>query len=442
MTKLYRALLLVFCILGLFSHLHCSTLSENNLDIPLVYVLPYDATDESANGNQTVAEGDTAVFTIVVEGKSIFHEVTVDYTTLDGSATSDEEGGTNGDYVLDEGSVTINVNHDEDSDRTYSTISIPTVDDNEIEIGSSETFSVRLSNAFNATLDPTSYYAETARPSNVTFIEPSASTSWMAEATVQITDNDTDEEDAVSVSFDTADATLTEGESLALTLRLSEALSSDLTISYSVTGSTASEDDTNFEPSSNPLSVLAGESEVEITITATDDADEESDETLVFTIGSSTKTITIVDNDENTEAETPAPAVAPTASLQISYEFYENGTFIPMAQNTSLLPSIYDYLLVNYGISAAKFTLDASTSTGSSALTYVWYLFGEDANTSNNSAAMRTASGMQLIIPEETLSANTNRKFYTIKLVVTDSNGQSTTLTKTLGLFYDYAPPS
>jgi Tol biopolymer transport system component len=85
----------------------------------------------------TVAEGNTAVFTVTLS-KSISKAVTVTFATADGTATAGS------DYDVTNGTLTI------PAGQTTATISVPTTDDSLPE--NAETFRVNLSNPANASI--------------------------------------------------------------------------------------------------------------------------------------------------------------------------------------------------------------------------------------------------------------------------------------------------
>ena len=143
----------------------------------------------------SAAEGDTVAFTVSLSAASS-QQVTVEYATSDGTATS----GT--DFTAESGTLTLAAN------ETSKTVSVATTDDSVDE--EDETFTLTLSSPANATLGA-------------------------AAATGTIEDDDEPPPPAVGVS----DASAAEGDAVAFTVSLSAASSQQVTVEYATSDGTA-----------------------------------------------------------------------------------------------------------------------------------------------------------------------------------------------------------
>ena len=126
-----------------------------------------------------------------------------------------------------------------------------------------------------------------------------------SEQTITIVDNDT--ADPPDVTLTVNPSSVTEGGSSTLTVSVPSSVSSNLSVSISVTGGTASTSDYSA-PSS--ITILNGNSSATGTFRATDDSDDENNETVTLQASasnydpSSEQTITIVDNDTDSDPPT------------------------------------------------------------------------------------------------------------------------------------------
>ena len=126
-----------------------------------------------------------------------------------------------------------------------------------------------------------------------------------SEQTITIVDNDTADPPDVTLSVNPS--SVTEGGSSTLAVSVPSSVSSNLSVSISVTGGTASTSDYSA-PSS--ITILNGNSLATGTFRATDDSDDENNETVTLQASasnydsSSEQTITIVDNDTDSDPPT------------------------------------------------------------------------------------------------------------------------------------------
>ena len=238
----------------------------------------------------SAAEGDAVAFTVSLSAASS-RQVTVDYATSDGTATS----GT--DFTAESGTLTFAAN------ETSKTVSVATTDDSVDE--EDETFTLTLSSPANATL---------------------------GDATATGTINDDDESlPAVGVS----DASVGEGDAVAFTVSLSAASSRQVTVDYATSGGTATSG-TDFTAESGTLTFAANETSKTVSVATTDDSVDEDDETFTLTLsspanatlGDATATGTINDDDDNavplTASFSDMPASHTGAEFTFGLAFSEN----------------------------------------------------------------------------------------------------------------------
>ena len=220
--------------------------------------------DREANSSLSVAdasadEGDAVVFTVSLSAASD-DEVTVEYETAGGTATS----GT--DFGADSGTLTFAAG------ETTKTVSVATTDDAVDE--ADETFTLTLSDPANATLGN-------------------------AMATGTIKDDDTPPTVGVS------DASASEGDAVVFAVSLSAASESTVTVGYGTAGGTATSG-TDFEAASGTVEFTAGETSKTVSVATTEDSADEKDETFTLTLsspvnatlGAARATGTIEDDDE------------------------------------------------------------------------------------------------------------------------------------------------
>ncbi|MBZ8179981.1 DUF4114 domain-containing protein [Oscillatoria salina IIICB1] len=208
--------------------------------------------------NITVDESDgVAVFTVLLDTPSS-ENVSVDFTTVPGTATEDDYTPTNG---------TLNIAAGE----TAVTITVPIVDDLLDELN--ETFSIQLENPSNATI------------TNDT-------------ATATITDDD--EQPNISIN----DLTVNEDDGDVLfSVSLDAPSGQDVSVDYTTAPGSAGDGD--FTPTSGTVVIPAGQTSVNIPVEILDDNLDEVDETFTVelsdpsnaNIADDTGTATILDND-------------------------------------------------------------------------------------------------------------------------------------------------
>jgi hypothetical protein len=169
--------------------------------------------------------------------------------------------------------------------------------------------------------------------------------------TATITDND----DSPTVIFTSAAQGATEGDSpLTITAQISAVSGRNVTVPYTMTGSTATGGGVDYNITASPITITAGSLSGTTTVTLTDDALDEDDETVIVTMGDPTNatkgavtvhTVTIVDNDAT-------PTVTFTAESQGATE------------GDSPLTITAQISAVSGRNVAVPFTMTGSTATG------------------------------------------------------------------------------
>ena len=159
----------------------------------------------------------------------------------------------------------------------------------------------------------------TAEVANGSGYSPGATRS----ATVTVQDNDPAPPPTPEVSFASSTSSVGEGTGTwQLTVNLSPAPNSALTLGYGVSGTAVSGSD--YAPLSGLVSLSSGVSKLTITVAITDDSVDESNETVVLTlsggngysVGSPNQhTLTITDNDDLPPAQSAPQSVAPRVSV-------------------------------------------------------------------------------------------------------------------------------
>ena len=191
-----------------------------------------------------------AVFRVNVDIPSA-EAATVDYATSDDTAISGS------DYTDTNGTLTIPANSE------FANIQVPITDDSVSE--QNETFSLKLSNASNATIA-------------------------VSESTATIVDNDG------TPTLSIEDASAEEGEAVEFNVTLSPIASQDVTVQYDTSISdgtdTASSDDFTAA-TSQILTIPAGDSTATISIATVEDSTEEDDETFTVTLSNPSSNVAI-----------------------------------------------------------------------------------------------------------------------------------------------------
>ena len=216
-----------------------------------------DGTPSLSIADASATEGQSLSFAVTLSAASS-STVTVQYRTSNGTASSS-------DYTSASGTLRFSAGD------TSKTISVRTTHDTRYE--SHESLYVRLSSASGATISD-------------------------GRATGRIIDNDR----APLLSI--ADASATEGRSLAFVVTLSAASGRTVTVQYRTANGTASSSD--YTSANGTLRFSAGDTRKTISVRTTDDTRDESNETITVTLSSASgatisdgrATGTIIDNDD------------------------------------------------------------------------------------------------------------------------------------------------
>jgi hypothetical protein len=229
--------------------------------------------------NATVAEGNSgtgnAAFTVTLS-KASSKTVTVGYSTANGTATAGS------DYTAAAGTLTFAPG------VTSQKVTVGVTGDTAVE--PTETFTVKLANAANATLGT-------------------------AAATGTITNDDVAPTTPPTVSI--ANATVAEGNSgstkMAFTVTLSKASDKTVTVGYSTANGTATAG-TDYTAAAGTLTFAAGATSQQFTVAVTGDTTVEPTETFTVTLANPTNvalaTATATATITNDDSATPPPATA------------------------------------------------------------------------------------------------------------------------------------
>ena len=224
-----------------------------------------------------VEEGDAAEFTVTVSGTRT-GDVTVSYSTADGSATDGD------DYTgISSGTLTFTPS------ESSKTISVATIEDTDPE--DDETFTVTLSSPEDATIE------------NGT-------------ATGTINDDDDEPPPPTLPILSIADAEASEGDNVVFTVTLGGTRTGNVTVAYATADGTAEEGD-DYDDTTGTLTFTPTEEFHTISVPTLEDTDPEDTETFTLTLSNpngativtATATGTINDDDE------PPPPPLPTLSI-------------------------------------------------------------------------------------------------------------------------------
>ncbi len=222
------------------------------------------------------SEGETLRFHVTLNRVST-STVTVNWKTTAGTATEDS------DYDADNGTLTFNPT------ETSKTIEVTTIEDEENEVA--ETFTVDLSSATNATITDDS-----------------------GTGTIDNTNSDP----AISIS----DARSSEGETLRFTVTLDKISTNTVTVDWTTTAGTATED-VDYNSGSGQLSFLPTESSKTIEVTAINDELDEALETFTVDLSNpSNATVSdgtatgIIDNTEFVPPPEPGLSIADARGVE------------------------------------------------------------------------------------------------------------------------------
>ena len=168
----------------------------------------------------------------------------------------------------------------------------------------------------------------------------------------------TDDDDEVTVAF-AADAQSTaEGVAASLTVQLSRAVSSDVTVPYTVDTATSTADATDHDLVDGSIVVAAGELDGSVTVTPVADGVDEADETLVVLLGTPTNATL---GTAATQTVTIATALTVTVAASAN-----DGETVPVSADV-FVPSgatIVTATVSYRALGAAAFTSDALDAPG------------------------------------------------------------------------------
>ena len=223
----------------------------------------------------------TMTFNVLLSASSS-SPVTVEYTTVAGSATAGS------DYTTTVGTLTIAAG------KTSGTIVVPILNDTIVE--KTETFTVTLSKATNATIAT-------------------------ASATGTITDDDTPVTTTPTLSINDVSASENAG-SMTFTVTLSAVSDKDVTVQYYTTGVTATSG-SDYASANGVMTIAAGDTTGTITVALTNDDAHENDETFTVTlvnpanatIATAVGTGTIV-NDDAIDTTPPTMSIAQSSAKE------------------------------------------------------------------------------------------------------------------------------
>ena len=286
----------------------------------------------------TATEGAGVAFTVTLS-RAAAGEVTVEYTTSDGTGVGGAEAGT--DYTAASGrTLTLGAG------STQGTFTIATTPDATDE--NDETFTVTLSSpSTNAKLG-------------------SAKT-----ATGTIVDDD----GTPTVSIEDAEAE--EGAGVEFTVNLSHASSSAVTVQYTTSNGTATAGTDYTAASSRTLTLGTGSTSATLTIATTPDTTAEDDETFTVTLASpssnaalgarKTATGTIVDDDLSADATLSALALTDTHGnpIDLTPPTFDPGTFAYTASVASGVASVTVTPELGDGNAAVAYMPSVDSESGS-----------------------------------------------------------------------------
>jgi urease beta subunit len=322
-----------------------------------------DVTKLEGNSGETTFD-----FTVTLSAAAA-GTVTVDYTTIPGTATA----GT--DYETASGTVTFNAG------ETSKTVTITVLGDTAIE--EAETFTVALSNAVGGTI------ADNVGLGTIS--------------------ND----DSVLPTLTINDPTVAEGDSgfvdLIYTVTLSTASATDVTVDYATAAGTATAA-TDFESKTGTLTIAAGQTTGTITVRIIGDEADEANETVLVNLTNATGA-TIIDAEGtgtiNDDDETPLP------TLSIADVSVEEGDSGQTAMTFTVTLSAAATSDVTVGFNTASGTADAGTdfeatngtltfAAGETTKTIVVNVLGDTAFESDETFTVTLANPVGATIPDAT----------------------------------------
>ncbi|MEZ4818774.1 MAG: Calx-beta domain-containing protein, partial [Bdellovibrionota bacterium] len=268
-----------------------------------------------------------------------------------------------------------------------------------------------------------------------------ATESGVQQATTSITDDDA----APTVSWTTASqASVGESGTLTITAQLSAASGLDVTIPYSVNGSSTATNPDDYAITASPITILAGSSTANITITIASDTIDESDETVIVNMGiptnatqgaTTTHTATIIDDDATPTVDFTSASQASvgesgtlTITAQLSAVSGQNVTVPFTLSGTAIDPDDYSItaspITISAGSTTADITITIAADTVDESDETVIITMGVPTNASAGTVTVHTATITDDdATPTVTLTADTN--------TIAESSGVAT-LTATL----------
>ena len=237
-----------------------ATISDNDGDGPPA---PPGLPTLAINDVTVAEDGGSAVFSVRLRGESTV-TVTVGYTTLDGT-TLDGTADAGTDYIAGSGTLTF------ESGESRKTIAVAVIDDSEEE--GSETFTVRLSDARNATL-----------------------LDGEGTATIRDDDGDGSPQPPGLPTLAIDDVTVAEdGGSAVFSVRLSGESTATVTVGYATEDGTAHAG-SDYTAGSGTLTFESGAREQTIAVAVIDDSEEEGSETFTVRL-SDVRNATLLDGE-------------------------------------------------------------------------------------------------------------------------------------------------
>uniref|UniRef100_UPI00198082E0 Calx-beta domain-containing protein n=1 Tax=Vogesella mureinivorans TaxID=657276 RepID=UPI00198082E0 len=273
----------------------------------------------AANPNDVSAtEGDSLAFTVKLSNASST-STSFDFALQDGTATSDDYSAasfSNGvSYDAATGKITV------PAGVTSFTVTVPTSNDTTDE--ADETIKLSIGGK---------------------------------DATGTILDNDgTPTIESIGNDLGTGDVSATEGDSLAFTVKLSNASSSATTFDFALQDGTATSDDygtatfsngVSYDAATGKITVPAGVTSFTVTVPTSNDTTDEADETVKLSIGGKDATGTIIDNDETPTIEhigKPDPSAA--NPNDVSATEGDSLAFTVKLSNASSTSTTFDFAL-------------------------------------------------------------------------------------------------
>ncbi len=242
----------------------------------------------------TGSENSVLQFPVTMSGTSNL-DVTVEYTTTDGTATGGVVGTADIDYQTTTGTLTITAG------QTSATIYVPILADNMAE--ADEDFTLTLSNSTNAVIETAS------ATGTISSQLPTLSVSGMS----------VDEADDVELDF---------------TVSLSMATTGEVTVQYMTVAGSATEGD-DYEATTGTLTIAAGDTEGMVPVAIMNDDVEEGDESFSLTLSeamnATIETASAMGTINANDAPPPLPMLSVSAATAVEGEAVEFGVTLSAA---------------------------------------------------------------------------------------------------------------